>query len=101
MLHWTAYALKIESSLPSLSFRAVGGLCLEISLGMWGPGPVSVSTFCDTEQVVISDQKKYISRNGSGSHVPRETSTPRPPTALKLGSDDSQLSGAYALQVWW
>ena len=25
----------------------------------------------------------------------------RRPTALKLGSEDSQLGGAYALQVWW
>ena len=43
--------------------------------------------------------KKKLSRNGSGSHVPGKTSRRRPPTrtALKLGSEDSQLSGAYAL----
>ena len=36
-------------------------------------------------------------RNGSGSHVPAKTSRHRPTTALKLGSEDSQHSGAYAL----
>ena len=39
--------------------------------------------------------------NGSGSHVPGKTSRQRPPTALKLGSEDSQLSGAYVLQDGW
>ena len=38
-----------------------------------------------------SEKKGYII--GSGSHVPSETSKHRPSTALKLGSDDSQLSG--------
>ena len=59
-------------------------------------------TFRDTEQEVISDQKKS-SRNGPGSHVPSKTSGhgPSTRTALKLGSEDSQLSGAYDLQVWW
>ena len=56
--------------------------------------------FCDTEQKAISDQKKS-SINGSGSHIPGNTSRHIPPTALKLGSEDSQLSGAYALQDWW
>ena len=36
---WRAYApLSLESSLPSV--RAVGGLCLEVSLGTWGPDPI-------------------------------------------------------------
>ena len=45
--------------------------------------------------------RKKWSRNESGSHVPSKTSRHGPPTALKLGSEDCQLSGAYALQVWW
>ena len=59
-------------------------------------------TFRDTEQEVISDQKKS-SRNGPGSHVPSKTSGhgPSTRTALKLGSEDSQLSVACARQVWW
>ena len=34
------------------------------------------------------------------AHVPSKTSRRKPPMALKLGTEDSQLSGAYALQVW-
>ena len=34
-------------------------------------------------------------RTGLGSHVPSETSRHRPPTALKLGIEDSSLSGGY------
>ena len=45
--------------------------------------------------------EKKSSRNGSGSHVLGKTSRHRPPTALKLGSKDSQRSGAYAPQVGW
>ena len=45
--------------------------------------------------------RKKISRNGSGSHVPIKNSRHRPPTALKLVNEDSQLSGAYPLQIWW
>ena len=35
--------------------------------------------------------------------APTSQSRPRdrPPTALKLGSEDSQLRGPYALHVWW
>ena len=77
----------------------VGGLRLEVSLGTWGPDPVLDQFLCDTQQGVLSDQKPK-SRNGSGSHFPSETSRHRPPTALKLGSEDSKLNGAYALQVW-
>ena len=41
---WMAYALlRVESSLPSL--RAVGGLCLEVSLGAWGPDPYLYQRF--------------------------------------------------------
>ena len=45
--------------------------------------------------------KEKSSTNWSGSHVPIKNSNNSPPTALRLGSEDSQLSGAYALQVWW
>ena len=37
------------------------------------------------------DQQKS-SRNGSGSHFPGNTSRHKPPTALKLGSEDSEVS---------
>ena len=41
---WRAYApLSLESSPPGL--RAVGGLCLEISLVAWGPDPVLYQLF--------------------------------------------------------
>ena len=75
---WGAYdLLNVESSLPILS--AVGDLCLEVSLGTWvsrlGRGGLTQFctsiNFCDTEHEV------------------------------KLGSEDSNLSGAYPLQVWW
>ena len=66
-------------------------------MGRGGHDSVLSSFFCDAEQVVISSFpiRKKRSRNGSGSHVSSETSRHSPPTALKLGSEDSQLSGAY------
>ena len=93
--------LSVEPSMPSL--RAVGCPRLEVSLGTWRPRPV-VLIFCDTEQEVISDQKRTVQKWFRGPRPKRDldTSTHRPPTskALKLGSEDTQLSGAYALQVW-
>ena len=80
--------------------RAVGGLCLDISLVTWGPEPVLYQLFAIQNRRSFAIRKKS-SRNGSGSHVPGKTSRHGPPTALKLGSEDPQLRGAYALQVWW
>ena len=48
----TYASLSGESSLPSL--EAVSSLCLEVSLGTWGPDPVMHHLFCDTEQEVDS-----------------------------------------------
>ena len=90
--------LCVESSLPSS--RAVGGLFLEISLGTWGPDPVLYHLFAIQNRRSFPIRKKS-SRNWSGSHVPGKTSRHRPPTTLKLDGEDSQLSGEYALQVWW
>ena len=96
---WRAYAPRSgESSLPSLT--AVGGLCLEISLVTWGADPVLYQLFAIQNRRSFPIRKKKC-RNWSGSHVPGKTSRRRPPTALKLGSEDSQLSGACADQVWW
>ena len=72
--------------MPSL--RAVGGLCLEVSLGTWDFDPVLHDFF------PIGNDLFWI------AHVPSETPRHRPPTALKLASEDSTLSGAYTLQVW-
>ena len=76
--------------------RAVGGPFLEVSLGTWGPDPVLYQLFAVQIRKSISDQKK-LSRNRLGPHVPIKTSRHRPTTPLKRGSEDSQLSGAYAL----
>ena len=73
--------------------------CIEVSVGTWGPDPV-LYKLCAIQNRSFPVRKKS-SRNGSGSHVPGNTARHRPPTALKLGSEDSQLSGAYDLQVWW
>ena len=43
--------LRWESSLPSL--RAVGGRCLEVSLGTWGPGPDLYPLLAIQERVPI------------------------------------------------
>ena len=80
--------------LPSL--RAVDGRCLEVSFGTWEPDP-----FLDYFLLIGNDVLFCIAKSryriGSGPHVPSETSRHRPPTALKLGSEDSRLSGTYAL----
>ena len=47
----------------------------------------------------ISDRKIVENRNGSGSDVPSETLRHIPLMAVKFGSTDSPLSGAYPLQV--
>ena len=85
------------SSLPRL--RDVIGLCLDVWLGAWGPDPVLYQLFAIQKRSFPI--RKKTSRNGSGSHVPSKTPRYRLPTAFKLGSEDSQISGAYALQVWW
>ena len=79
--------LSVEPSLPSLS--AAGGLCLEVSLGTSGPDPAFNFLRYRTGGHFRSEEKS--SRNGSGSHVSSDTSRHSPPTALKLGSEDSQL----------
>ena len=66
----------------------------------WGPGPVLYQLFATQNRRSFPIRKKS-SRNGSGSHVPGKTSRHAPPTALTTSSEESQLSGAYALQVWW
>ena len=66
--------------MPSL--RAVGGPCIEVSLGTWEADPVLYQHFA------------IQNRN-----VPSETSRRRPRKALKLGGEDSQLSRAYTLHV--
>ena len=86
---------SVEPSLPSL--RAVGGLCLEVSLGTCGPDTVLYQLFAIQNRRSFPIRKKFI-QNGSGTHVPSETSRHIPPTALKLGSEDSKLGGAYALK---
>ena len=79
--------------------RAVGGLCLEVSLRTWGPNPVLYERFFAIQYGRSLPIRKKMFKNGSGSHVPSETSGKRTSMALELGSEDSQLSGAYALQV--
>ena len=95
---WRVYApLSWESSL--LSLRAVGGLWLEVSPEAWEPDPFLVLFFSVENDLLFRIEKSsYIT--GSAPHVPSETSRHRPPTALKLGSEGSTLSGAYTLQVW-
>ena len=62
-------------------------------VGAW---PICVSTFAiQNRRSFPIGKKRYI--NGSVSPVPRETSRRRPSMALKLGSEDPQLSGAYSL----
>ena len=93
-----AYApLNGESSLPSL--MAIGGLCIDVSLGTSGPDPVLYQLFATLNRSFPI--RKKSSRNGSGCHVLGKTSRSRPPTTLKLGREDPQLSRAYALEVWW
>ena len=72
---WRAYApLNVEFSLPSL--RAVGGLCLDLSLGTWGPDPVLYQPFAIQNRRSFPIRKKLCT-NGSGSHAqserPRDT----------------------------
>ena len=90
---------KLRVSLPSL--RTIGGLCLEVSLGMWGTDPVLYQLFAIQNRRSSPIRKKKNSERvqapTSQARLPRH----RPPTAVKLVSEDSQLSGAYALQVWW
>ena len=74
-------------------------MCLEVSVGTWEPDPFLDHFFLIGNDVFL--YLKKLAQNVSGPHVPSETSRHRPPTALKLGSDDSQLRGAYALEVWW
>ena len=76
-----------------LILKAVGDLCLVVSPGRWGPDPhmCQVFTIQNRRSFPIG---KTNSRDGSTSHVPSETYTHRPPTALTLGSEDAQLSGA-------
>ena len=66
-------------------------VCLEISLGTWGPDPVLYQLFAIQNRRSFPIRKKKTSRNGSGSHVPSETSRHRPPTALELDSEHSRL----------
>ena len=53
----------------------------------------------------IQNKRSFLIRKKQPEmgQAPASQSRPRdrPPTALNLGSEDSQLSGAYALQVWW
>ena len=93
----TVCSQRWESSLPSL--RAAGGLRIEVSLGTWGPDPVLIELFATQNRREFPTRKKS-SRNRLGSHVPSKTSRRKPPTALKLGGEDSPLSGAYVSQVW-
>ena len=63
----------IESSLQSL--RAVGGLCLEVSLGTWEPDILFLlSFFFRSEMTSCFVSQKNDKRNGSGSHAPSKTS---------------------------
>ena len=54
---------------------------------------------------LIGDDLLFVSQKVDTELSQPPTSQARPPdrpaTALKLGSEDSQLSRAYALQVWW
>ena len=91
--------LSVESSPPSL--RAVDGLCLKVSLGTWEPDPVLDQLFANTEQEVFPLGKK-IPGSAEMGQAPTSQARPRdrpPRTTPKLGSKDSQRSGAYTLQV--
>ena len=95
---------RVTTKLGERKLRQAERPRCQVSRGLaWDVGgwPSYVSTLCYTEQEVISDQKKKSSKYGSGSHVPIKTLRHRPPTALEFGRGDSQLSGAYALHVWW
>ena len=59
-----------------------------------GTRPICGWFFFDRKWPTCSVSQNILYRTGSGPHVPGETSRHRPPTALKLGSEDSQLSGA-------
>ena len=63
---------KLRVSLPSL--RTIGGLCLEVSLGMWGTDPVLYQLFAIQNRRSSPIRKKKTFRKGSGSHVPSKTS---------------------------
>ena len=73
--------LCVESSLPSL--RVVGGLCLEVSLGTWGPGPFPYNKLLAIQNRILFPIGEKRCRYAIGSHVPNETSRHRPPTAFK------------------
>ena len=71
-----------------------------VFLGTFEPNPFLDHVFVIRNDLLFCIAKcKY--RPGSVSHIRSETSRHRPPTALKLGSEDTQLSGAYVLQVRW
>ena len=76
---WRACApLSRESSLPSL--RAVGGLCLEMSPGTWGPDPVLYQLFAIQNRRSFLIGKKYpeMGQAPKSQARPRDTDPLRP-----------------------
>ena len=100
-LTWRACApLRWELRVLAAMFE---GSRWSVSRGLaWNVGAWPVSTwFFFLVGIDLFCVAKSWYRTGSAPHAPSETSGHRPPITLKLGSEDSQLSGAYALQVWW
>ena len=86
-----------KSSLPSL--RAVGGLRLEVLPGTWEPDLFLDVFFFWSEITSCSASQKVDTELGQAP-TSQAITRDRPPTALNLAVR-TQLSGAYALQVWW
>ena len=86
------------------SLRAVGGLCLEVSLGAWEPDPFLDHFFSDRKGPPLQYRKKlmqnWVRRPRPKRDLETQTTYSYSPQTCKLGNEDSQFSGAYALQVW-
>ena len=65
-------------------------------MGAW---PISGSFFFKSEMTCSEKFDTELGQAPTYQATPRDVHHLR--TALKLGSEDSQLSGAYALQIWW
>ena len=93
--HSTSSLPRVPASQETGRHHTKVGLCLDVLRGTWEPDP-----FLDHFFLIGSDPfciAKRWYRTGSSPYVHSETSRHRLPTALKLDSKDSQLSGAYAL----
>ena len=91
----------LHSSLPSLRAVRVGGLCLEILHGTWGPDPVLHQFFAIQNRRSFPTPPKNIYRNGLRLSPPKEkASKHRPPTRTALDTEQVISDPEKNIQKW-